>query len=281
MGSVPGFRAAGLHAVDVRATLNDRSVTAIRFDPVDSFMNFAPGAWKYAILPLLAAPFAIFVSVTASLVALAVGAGTLAFFRDPERTPPPTGVVSPADGTVSVLREEGDRVRLGVFMNVWHVHVVRAPFAGRVTDVEHIAGANRPAFSKESDRNERVHVRLETDSPNLPATGGESATAADGDGESEAAETPTASPAEPDSDAEVTLIAGAFARRIHPYAERGDGLERGDRIGHIAFGSRVDLLFPPAVDIEDIAVETGDSMTAGETVVLESPAGTGLDDGRA
>ncbi|WP_049910222.1 protein sorting system archaetidylserine decarboxylase [Natrinema gari] len=219
-------------------------------------MNFAPGAWKYAILPLLAAPFAIFVSVTASLVALAVGAGTLAFFRDPERTPPPTGVVSPADGTVSVLREEGDRVRLGVFMNVWHVHVVRAPFAGRVADVEHVAGANRPAFSKESDRNERVHVRLETESPNLPATVEE-------------------------SDAEVTLIAGAFARRIHPYAEPGDDLERGERIGHIAFGSRVDLLFPPAVDIDDIAVETGDSMTAGETVVLESPVGTGLDDGRA
>ncbi|WP_049900252.1 protein sorting system archaetidylserine decarboxylase [Natrinema altunense] len=244
-------------------------------------MNFAPGAWKYAILPLLAAPFAIFVSVTASLVALAVGAGTLAFFRDPERTPPPTGVVSPADGTVSVLREEGDRVRLGVFMNVWHVHVVRAPFAGRVADVEHIAGANRPAFSKESDRNERVHVRFETDSPNLPSTGEESATLADDGGTPGAAETPTASPAESDSDAEVTLIAGAFARRIHPYAERGDGLERGDRIGHIAFGSRVDLLFPPAVDIDDIAVETGDSMTAGETVVLESPAGTGLDDGRA
>ncbi|WP_226480298.1 protein sorting system archaetidylserine decarboxylase [Natrinema amylolyticum] len=223
-------------------------------------MNFAPGAWKYAILPLLAAPFAIFISVTASLVALAVGAGTLAFFRDPDRTPPPTGVVSPADGTVSVLREEGDRVRLGVFMNVWHVHVVRAPFAGRVTDVEHVSGANRPAFSKESDRNERVHLRLETDSSNLPST-------ADTDDAVNASH-----PDEPDSDAEVTLIAGAFARRIHPYTERGDEVARGDRIGHIAFGSRVDLLFPPAVDHEDVAVGIGDSMTAGETVVLESSA---------
>ncbi|PCR91350.1 protein sorting system archaetidylserine decarboxylase [Natrinema ejinorense] len=213
-------------------------------------MNVAPGAWKYAIVPLLAAPFALFISVTASLVALAVGAGTLAFFRDPDRTPPPTGVVSPADGNVSVLREEGDRVRLGIFMNVWHVHVVRAPVAGRVTDVEHVSGANRPAFSKESDRNERVHVRLETESPNLPS-----------DGDDAAATT-----------AEVTLIAGAFARRIRPYVDRDDDLERGDRIGHIAFGSRVDLLFPPAVDIEDVAVDTGDSMTAGETVVLESAA---------
>ncbi|WP_323171601.1 protein sorting system archaetidylserine decarboxylase [Natrialba sp. PRR66] len=206
-------------------------------------MNLAPGAWKYALVPLLAAPFAFIFSVTASVVALALGVGTLAFFRDPERTPPPTGVVAPADGTVSVLREEGDRVRLGTFMNVWHVHVVRAPFAGTITDVEHIPGANKPAFSKDSDRNERVHVRFETDA----ATN----------------QLPT------DSEATVTFIAGAFARRIHPYCEADDELDRGDRLGHIAFGSRVDVLFPPAVDIDDIAVDPGDSMTAGETVILD------------
>ncbi|SDQ97763.1 protein sorting system archaetidylserine decarboxylase [Natronobacterium texcoconense] len=221
-------------------------------------MNVAPGGWKYAIVPLLAAPFTFVFSVGASLLLLALGAGTLAFFRDPERTPPPTGVVSPADGTVSVLREEDDRVRLGVFMNVWHVHVVRAPFAGTVTDLEHVSGANRPAFSKESDRNERVHVELETDaeSPNLPDV--ELETRADGNGGTT-------------GDATVTFIAGAFARRIFPYVDLGDELERGDRLGHIAFGSRVDLLFPPSVEIDDLAVEQGDSMTAGETVVLESP----------
>ena len=231
-------------------------------------MKFAPGAWKYAIVPLLAAPFAFVISATAGLVTFALGAGTLAFFRDPDRTPPPTGVVSPADGTVSVLREEADRVRLGVFMNVWHVHVVRAPFDASVIDVEHVSGANRPAFSKESDRNERVHVRCESDSPNLPES--------DGDGEGDesvgGSADPHSRPDEPAGDAEVTLIAGAFARRIHPYVEPGDEVERGDRIGHIAFGSRVDLLFPPEVDLEDISVEVGDSMTAGETVVLGAPA---------
>ncbi|TMT87426.1 phosphatidylserine decarboxylase [Haloterrigena sp. H1] len=229
-------------------------------------MKFAPGAWKYAIVPLLAAPFALLYSATVALVALALGASTLAFFRDPERTPPATGVVSPADGTVSVLRKEGDRVRLGVFMNVWHVHVVRAPFAGHVTDVEHVPGANRPAFSKESDRNERVHVRLASDSANLPSAPAEAATSVD-----------TSSADSPDHDAAVTLIAGAFARRIYPYADSGDDLARGDRIGHIAFGSRVDLLFPPSVDREDIAVDIGDSMTAGETVVLESSPHTTAD----
>ncbi|MFC6718181.1 protein sorting system archaetidylserine decarboxylase [Natrialbaceae archaeon GCM10025810] len=215
-------------------------------------MNFAPGAWKYALPPLLVAPFALIISVTASAVSLALGVATLAFFRDPDRTPPPTGAVSPADGTVSVLRTEGDRVRLGVFMNVWHVHVVRAPFDARVVDVEHVPGAYKPAFSKDSDRNERVHVSLEpTDDP-------EPAYEADG-------ETATAT-------AEVTFIAGAFARRIHPYVEEGEEIERGQRIGHIAFGSRVDVLFPSEVDPEDLAVEPGTKTTAGETVILEARA---------
>ncbi|MHC3438918.1 protein sorting system archaetidylserine decarboxylase [Natrialbaceae archaeon A-gly3] len=199
-------------------------------------MKFAPGAWRYALPALLAAPFAMIYSVAVGLVALAVGAFVLAFFRDPDRTPPVTGVVSPADGKVSVLREEGDRVRLGVFMNVWNVHVVRAPFDGRVLEVEHVPGANKPAFSKDSDRNERVHVRVSTG----------------------------------DDEPEVTLIAGAFARRIFPYVEPGEDLERGQRIGHIAFGSRVDVLFPPEVDPEDVAVEPGEKVTAGETEILES-----------
>ncbi len=249
-------------------------------------MNFAPGAWKYAIVPLLAAPFAVIYSVAAGLVALAVGVGTLAFFRDPERTPPPTGVVSPADGTVSVLRDEGDQVRLGVFMNVWHVHVVRAPFDATVVDVEHVSGANRPAFSKESEKNERVHLRLETESlaPQSSGTGLEADADADGefgdpndDSSDDQSADKSNDPTDGDASepAEVTLIAGAFARRIFPYVEPGDELERGDRIGHIAFGSRVDLCFPPSVDREEVAVEPGESTTAGETVVLETPADAG------
>ena len=225
-------------------------------------MDFAPGAWKYAVFPLLAAPFALFYSVAVSATVLALALGILAFFRDPERNPPPVGVVSPADGTVSVLREEGDRVRLGVFMNVWHVHVVRAPVAASVVDVEHVSGAHRPAFSKESERNERVHVDLETDSPNIPAD-------SSGEDRSDATQDPR-----------VTLVAGAFARRIFPYVDPGDDVARGDRLGHIAFGSRVDVVFPPSVDLEDVAVEPGDATTAGETVVLEGGVdGTGLDVG--
>ncbi len=199
-------------------------------------MKLAPGAWRYALPPLVAAPFAAIFSAGAAILAAAAGVATLAFFRDPDRTPPLTGVLAPADGTVSVLRTEGERVRLGIFMNVWNVHVVRAPVAGSVVDLEHVPGANRPAFSKDSDRNERLHVRL----------GGDEGSAV------------------------VTLVAGAFARRIHPYVDPGDRLERGERLGHIAFGSRVDVLFPPSVGPGELAVGPGDRTTAGETVVLDS-----------
>ena len=196
-------------------------------------MRLARGAWPYVLLPGLAVPPAFLVGPAYGVVTLGITVATLTFFRDPERTPPPAGVVSPADGSVSVSREEDDRVRVGVFVNVHDVHVNRAPIGGHVEDVEHVPGAHRPAFSKESDRNERVHV----DFP----------------------------------DHRVTLIAGAFARRIKPYVDSGDELDRGERIGHIAFGSRADVLLPPDVDRSDVAVETGEDVTAGETVIADLP----------
>jgi len=154
------------------------------------------------------------------------------FHRDPRRSPPPAGVVAPADGRVSTVRTEGERVRVAVFMNVTDVHVNRAPMAGTVEALEHTPGRHLPAFTKESERNERVRIDCGA--------------------------------------CEVTLIAGAVARRIHPYVEAGDELERGERIGHISFGSRADVLLPPAFDAGDVRVETGQRVRAGETVVAAS-----------
>ncbi len=191
--------------------------------------DVVPDAWRYAAPPLLlAGPFG-FLSPVATLLALATGGAVLHFFRDPERNPPAEGIVSPADGRVSVIREEGDRVRVGVFMNVTDVHVNRAPMAGQVESVEHEPGKHRPAFSKESDNNEKVHIGFPS--------------------------------------CDVTLIAGAFARRIHPYVESGEELARGERLGHIAFGSRADVLLPPSLDVTDIEVSKGQRVRAGETVV--------------
>ncbi|MFD1598512.1 protein sorting system archaetidylserine decarboxylase [Halobellus rarus] len=196
-------------------------------------MRFAPGARRFAVPAFAAAAALALVAPPLALVALAAGGFVAWFFRDPERRPSGPGAVSPADGRVSVVREEGDQLRVGVFMNVTDVHVNRAPFEGRVERVTHRPGKHLPAFSKESERNERVDIDVGTD-------GGP---------------------------AELSLIAGAFARRIHPYVEAGDDLDRAQRIGHIDFGSRADVLLPPAYDRGDLLVEEGDSVRAGESIV--------------
>jgi len=220
-------------------------------------MNFTPGAWRYAAPAFaLAIPVVVFTPI-ASLAAIALGVAVLLFHRDPERSPPAAGVVAPADGKVSVVREESvtgeedeseedERVRIGVFMNVTDVHVNRAPLGGRVEAVDHEPGKHRPAFSKESDNNEKVHVRF---------------AGVDGTGDRDGID-----------DHEVTLIAGAFARRIHPYVEPGEELVRGERLGHISFGSRADVLLPPSVELADVAVERGQTVRAGETVLVEESA---------
>jgi phosphatidylserine decarboxylase len=195
----------------------------------DPLPDLAPGALRYGLPPIglgiLLLPFL----TPIGLVLLGLGVGALLFHRDPERTPPESGIVAPADGSVSVIREEEGCIRVGVFMNVTDVHVNRAPMAGTVEDVTHRPGANKPAFSKESDRNERVDITFEA--------------------------------------YEVSLIAGWFARRIHPYVEAGDELTRGERIGHVSFGSRADVLLPPEVEHADLRVKQGQDVRAGETVV--------------
>jgi len=200
----------------------------------------APGGLRLAAVPALAAlPLLVLVPL-AGLALLMLSAGIVWFHRDPDRDPPASGIVAPADGSVSVVREEavgeegeGSRLRVGVFMNVTDVHVNRAPAPGTVRTVDHRPGANRPAFSKDSDRNERVVVDC--------------------------------------GDYQYAQIAGWFARRIHPYVEAGDEVARGQRVGHVSFGSRADVLLPPAVDREDLRVAEADDVRAGETVLAPEP----------
>lgn len=189
----------------------------------------AGNGWRYATLCFGVAIVAVGVPPLA-LAFLALGVAILWFHRDPDRTPPASGIVAPADGRVSVLREEGDRIRVGIFMNVTDVHINRAPCETTVETVDHRPGANKPAFSKESDRNERVVIDCES--------------------------------------CEITLIAGWFARRIHPAVTEGQSLARGQRIGHISFGSRADVLLPATYELADVEVEKGETVRAGETVVV-------------
>jgi phosphatidylserine decarboxylase len=194
-------------------------------------MDVAPGTWRYATPVLVVGGLALAFSPAVSAAALVTAIGVVVFHRDPEREVADGGILAPADGKISVIRTDGDRLRVGIFMNLTDVHVNRAPMAGTVRAVSHSPGAHRPAFSKDSDRNEKVHVDC--------------------------------------GEFTVVQIAGAFARRIHPYVEPGDELDRGDRLGHISFGSRVDVLMPDAIDREDLAVSKGDPVTAGETRLVK------------
>ena len=152
----------------------------------------------------------------------------LVFFRDPERTP--TGaedeMVSPADGTVARVKDR----TIYIFMNVHNVHVNRSPLAGTVTHIDYKPGGFIPAFSKDSDVNERNHVVIESDYGTL----------------------------------ELTQIAGVLTRRIVSYTSEGSHVDRGERIGMIRFGSRVDVVIPEGYGF---IVKKGDKVKAGESII--------------
>lgn len=165
---------------------------------------------------------------------LALALVMLNFFRDPERPGNAPGILAPADGVVQSIDEwEDGRTRVATFMNPFNVHVNRAPLDGRVRSVEHVAGGFVPAFNKESERNERVVWLFETEVGEL----------------------------------ELQQIAGTVARRIVPYLAAGAKVQKGERIGIIRLGSRVDVYLPAGIEP---AVKVGDRMVAGETVLART-----------
>lgn len=198
-------------------------------------VRLAAGVRPWLVPPLVAGCVGLLVFPPAGFLALAVAAFVAWFFRDPPRTPAGEGIVAPADGTVTVRRTDGDRVRVGVFMSPFDVHVTRVPADGRLTRLEHLPGGHWPAFSKASDRNERVEFTVESSQGRLDGA----------------------------------MIAGTVARRAHAYHEQGVCLDRADRLGYIAFGSRTDLVLPPDYELADVEVAVGESVTAGETILAE------------
>jgi phosphatidylserine decarboxylase len=159
---------------------------------------------------------------------------TLWFFRDPERTTPrvPGALISPADG--KIIRTGPDRI--SVFMNVFNVHICRAPSDGVLETVEHKDGRFLAAFKDHaSEQNERVLFVLTGDGPEI----------------------------------RFTLIAGLVARRIVPKVRAGQRLEAGQRVGLIQFGSRVDVDLPPDYEA---TVAIGEHVVAGETVIARCTA---------
>jgi phosphatidylserine decarboxylase len=226
---------------------------------------FAPGLRRWA-LPLLAgAAVALVVLPPAVPLLLGLVVFVVWFFRDPERDPPESGVLAPADGHVSVIREDGDRVRVGVFMSPFDVHVTRAPVEGTVARVDHRSGGYKPAFSKDSERNERVEFGIDWENNDSTAR------VEDDDSTARVEDDDSTARVEDEETTRVdgALIAGWFARRITPYIRSGETVRRGQRIGHIAFGSRADVVLPPEYDRGDVRVTRGEEVRAGETVLAE------------
>jgi phosphatidylserine decarboxylase len=155
------------------------------------------------------------------------------FFRDPERKPPPEGVmVAPADGKlVSIKTTSPGVTRLSIFLNIFNVHVTRSPVGGVIEDLTYTKGKFRVASLEEASlENEKSTFRVNTE----------------------------------DGQVVFSLIAGLIARRIVSYKKRGDLLQAGERVGLMKFGSRVDLYVGPEWIIE---VRSGQKVAAGETVV--------------
>ncbi len=163
------------------------------------------------------------------------------FFRDPRRPIPdePGLIVAPADGKVILLDEvREDKFlgrpvrRVGIFMNVFDAHVNRTPVAGTVVTSTHRPGRYQAAFRPAADQiNEQQSTLLDTAAGQRVL---------------------------------VVQIAGLLARRIISYVQPGQKLERGERLGMICFGSRVDLYLPPEVEV---LVKVGDRVKAGSSII--------------
>jgi phosphatidylserine decarboxylase len=170
------------------------------------------------------------------LTLLTIGLGFLAvFLRDPERAPG-SDIVSAADGRVQRVEREGARWRVAVFMNVTDVHVNRFPMDATVVSIEDAGSGHRPAFVPDASHNAQRRYLLAT----------------------------------PLGEVELIQMTGALARRLVSWVRPGEHHAKGDRLGMIALGSRVDLLLPAHLVVP--CVRRGDRVRAGRTTVArETP----------
>jgi phosphatidylserine decarboxylase len=163
------------------------------------------------------------------------------FFRDPDRVIPsePGAIVSPGDGRVVVVQDEDyagkPGKRVSIFLAVWNVHVNRSPAAGRITKMEYCPGKFVAAMrASASAENEQNVFTLATDAGELV----------------------------------FKQIAGLIARRVVSWKKAGDTVARGERIGLVRFGSRVDLWVPRQAEIQ---VKVGQRVKGGSSVLASWP----------
>jgi phosphatidylserine decarboxylase len=194
--------------------------------------------YYFGVPPVLLGGFAIVFHwwILGSLL-IAFGLFCFAFFRDPERVIPedPLAIVSPADGRVVVITEERNSGRLGtrisIFLAIWNVHVNRSPAAGVITKLDYRPGKFLAAWdANASTQNEQNIFTLATASGNI----------------------------------EFKQIAGLVARRVVSWKKPQDVVAKGERIGLVRFGSRVDLWVPQG---SELLVKVGDTVHGGSSML--------------
>ena len=177
-----------------------------------------------------------------AIVPLLLAAFFLWFFRDPERQIPaePGVIVSPGDGKVtdvSVIEFGGTpHTRISIFLNVFNVHVNRSPISGVLTDVEYRRGKFCNAMGA---------ISAEENEQNIATVIGD-------DGQKVI----------------FKQIAGLLARRIVFTKKQGDRVKRGERVGLIKFGSRVDVIFAANASV---SIKVGDSVKGGSSALGRFP----------
>jgi len=176
-------------------------------------------------------------TIALGVLFIALGLFVFYFFRDPERSIPAgvDEVVSPGDGRVVVVTEEAYAGRPGkrvsIFLAIWNVHVNRAPAAGTIRKLEYKPGKFLAAWA------EKASLENEQNVFTLASEHGEIV---------------------------FKQIAGWVARRVVSWKKQGDAVARGERVGLVRFGSRVDLWLP---ENAEITVKVGESVKGGSTVV--------------
>jgi len=184
---------------------------------------------------VLAAIFALVRLPVITLISVLAAAFVCYFFRNPKRLIPqdPNLVVSPADGKVVKIASEDGNTLISIFLNIFDVHINRSPISGRVQSLQYRRGKFKPAFDDKASRlNEQNVITI----------------------------------AGADICVIVRQIAGLIARRVVCWKKPGDLIQRGELLGLIRFGSRVDIILPKEVHIR---VKVGERVKGGATVLGE------------
>ena len=208
-----------------------------------------PDGFKFVAVGVVATLLLFLLWVPAGWIAAIATLWMVYFFRDPWRVTPtrPGLLISPADGIVVSIAAAtpppelamGDMavVRIGIFLNIFDVHVTRAPVGGRVAAMRYTKGRFvNASLDKASEDNERLAIRI------APPEG---------------------------PDVAFVMVAGLVARRIVCDLYEGQQVASGQRIGIIRFGSRVDIYCPPPYVPLVVA---GQRMVGGETVLADRVA---------